>query len=210
VSGSRILLVRHGRSAHVSSGWLDAPGVRRWFDAYDAAGIATDDAPPASLRAQVAGAGIVVASDLPRARASAERLAPGARVELSPLLREVALPLPALAGARLPLAAWGLCVGAGLAYRRLRRAPPPPATCAQAEAAAAWLAGLADRHGSVVAVVHALVRGHIAAALCAHGWRRTPGERGLGHWSARTLTRAAPRDTAAAAGGGAGSPSVQA
>jgi len=35
----RILLIRHGPSAHSESpGWIDAAGVDRWREAYDAAG----------------------------------------------------------------------------------------------------------------------------------------------------------------------------
>ena len=46
----RIVLVRHGPSAHTESpGWIDAAGVYRWREAYDAAGILAQSAPPAEL-----------------------------------------------------------------------------------------------------------------------------------------------------------------
>jgi broad specificity phosphatase PhoE len=189
---TRVLLVRHGRSAHRARGWLDAAGVRAWFEAYDAAGILPEDEPPPALRALVAEAGLVVGSDLPRARASAERLAPDAPVLLTPLLRELPLELPALGGARLPLAAWALAAGAHWAYRTMRGRAPATAALERAAAAADWLAALADRHDTVVAVTHASLRGQIAAALRAADWACEVGRRRWAHWSVWTLTRGTP------------------
>ena len=186
-TASRVVLVRHGRSAHATRGRLDADALRRWLADYDRAGLAADDRPPAALQALAAGAGLVVASDLPRAVRSAELLVPGRAFESSPLLRETPLPIPALGGARLPLAAWALVVGVGAGWRRLGRVPAPRAVVEQAAAAAAWLGALARAHGLVVAVTHANVRAHVAAAARAAGWRREPGGGGLAHWSAWTL-----------------------
>lgn len=188
----RIHLVRHGRSAHVPQGWLDAAGIVRWLDDYDAAGVAADDRPPEALRAIAAGAGVIAASDMPRALASARLLAPHASPHVSPLLREVRVTVPALARVRLPVAGWALAVGVGAAWRALRGVRPPDAVRAQAAAAAAWLARLADAHGEVLAVTHANLRPHVAVALGAHGWRRAPGGARLAHWSAWTLLPESP------------------
>jgi hypothetical protein len=46
-----LLLVRHGRSAHVERGWIDVEGLRRWMVAYDAADILLHHPPPRSVRA---------------------------------------------------------------------------------------------------------------------------------------------------------------
>jgi broad specificity phosphatase PhoE len=184
----RVVLVRHGRSAHAPLGWVDADGLRRWLAAYDVAGITPDDAPPAALRALASNGALVVASDLPRAVASAERLAPGAPAHASPLLRETPLPIPALLGLRLPIGGWALAMGAGMAYRRLRRVPHPDGALAQSASAAAWLAGLAGEHRLVLAVTHSNVRGLVAGALMAAGWRREPGGGRFAHWSAWTFT----------------------
>src|SRR4051812_4493348 len=97
-----LILVRHGRSAHVERAWLDVEGVRRWMVAYDAAALAVNDAPPAELVALAASASRVFASDLPRAIASALLIAPtGVEIIRTPLLREAPLecessPLPTL------------------------------------------------------------------------------------------------------------------
>ena len=91
----RVLLIRHGPSAHSESpGWIDAAGVDRWREAYDAAGILSDSVPPPGISSEVAGADVLVTSDLPRALASAERLAPGKAVHVSPLFRELSLEVP--------------------------------------------------------------------------------------------------------------------
>ena len=89
---SRLVLVRHGRSALATRvGWIDADGVNRWRVEYDAAGIACADEPPAELRMLASNADVVCASDMARAIASAERLAPRRQPALSPLLRESTL-----------------------------------------------------------------------------------------------------------------------
>lgn len=199
MSAPRLVLVRHGRPAHAGRGWYDAAGVRGWLAAYDASGLADGERPPAELVALAAAAPIVAASDLPRARESAARLAPDAPVIECPLLRETPPPFPALGPVRLPLAAWALAVGVGQAYRAACGEPAPPAARRQAADAAAWLAALGETHGLVVAVTHASVRGHIAEALAGRGWARDPVPRRLAeryaHWSAWSFSparRAAP------------------
>src|SRR5215212_6585995 len=97
---AQIVLVRHGRSAHVHTGeWLSAAGVQRWRAQSDAVGITADDEPPAALVRETERAALVVASEMRRAIASAQRLAPGRDIRVSTLLRETALPIPT----RLPL-----------------------------------------------------------------------------------------------------------
>ena len=87
---ARILLVRHGPSAHAHDGrWMHRYDVPRFEDAYDAAGIRDDPPPPAQLRSVAATAGVVCASDLRRAIESASRVAPGGELVVLPLLREV-------------------------------------------------------------------------------------------------------------------------
>ena len=187
----RLVLVRHGRPAHAERGWYDAAGMRGWLDAYDAAGLAADDAPPPALVALAHDAALVITSDLPRARESAARLAPDAPVVYAPLLRETPPAVPPFGPVRLPLVAWVLAVLARVAYQSARGVPAPVAARRQAREAARWLAGLADAHGLVVAVTHMTVRGLIADELAAAGWGREPGPGRLAaryaHWSAWTF-----------------------
>ena len=188
---AEIHLVRHGRSAHVSPGWLDADGIRQWMVAYDAAEIALHHPPPPSLLALAADAGIVVASTLPRAIASAALLAPGREITTSALLRETPLetsaqPLPRLGGLRWPRAVWALVQGTRWLASSIRGAHPPgvdAAALARAEEAAEWLASLSSEHGRVVAVTHGIFRTLVAAALVRRGWG-APDRRPYHEWSA--------------------------
>jgi broad specificity phosphatase PhoE len=190
-AGREIILVRHGRSAHVQRGWLDVDGLRGWMAAYDAAEIALHHPPPPALVALARAAGLLVASDMPRAVASARVLADGREFRTSALLREAPLetpelPLPALGGLRLPLRGWAVVFGARWLAAWLRNAPPPgvdAAALARAEAAD-WLAAqAAEARGRVVAVTHATFRLLVAQALVRRGWRG-PERRPYHEWSA--------------------------
>jgi broad specificity phosphatase PhoE len=193
-TNGEIILVRHGRSAHVERAWIDVEGVRRWMIAYDAAEIALHRPPPPALVELVRGAGVVVASDLPRAIASAVLLAPAVTVETSALLREAPLetadrPFPRLRGMKLPLRVWGTVFLARWLWASWRGTPLPgvdAATAARAEEAADWLARLAAGERRVVAVTHGTFRTLATTALVRRGWR-PPAQRPFHEWSAWTL-----------------------
>ena len=202
-SARELVLVRHGRSAHVEAGWLNADGLRRWMTAYDAAEIALHHPPPSELRALTDQAARVVASDLPRAAASAQLLAPGRVIERSMLLRETPLetaarPLPSLGGLRLPLRGWALVIGARwLAGWRPGALPPGADAQARDRAAeaAGWLVTLAEETpGRVVVVTHTTFRLLLAQALLERGWRG-PKRRPFHVWSAWRFTPGADRGT---------------
>jgi broad specificity phosphatase PhoE len=185
----RLILVRHGRSAHVHRGWIDAAGVETWRVAYDAAGIADDDSPPPSLSALAANA-LVVASDLPRAIDSAARLVPRDAVMTSPLLREVPLPIPALGGARLPLGVWGTVIGLRwLANMRAGGSSHNADARGRGLEAAAWLAALTESHPSIVVVTHGAFRRYLHDGLQRQGWTPSGERRRFSHWSTWALSR---------------------
>jgi len=186
----RIVLVRHGRSAHVHAGWLDHRGLHAWRAAYDQAGLARDDEPPAPLRDVTARAGLLVASDLQRAVESALLLrADGAHV-VSPLLREVSLPIPGPSWLRMPLGAWGTLIGLSwmIDLASGRGALHMPAR-ARAGKAAAWMTSLAAEHDEVVAVTHGAFRRYLYEALLGQGWRSATGRPSYAHWSAWEFVR---------------------
>ena len=196
VSGTELVLVRHGPSAHAETGWLDVEGLRRWMAAYDAAEIALHHPPPAELESLAAGSSRLIASDLPRAVASALRLAPGREVERMALFREAPLetrelPLPSLGGLRLPWRGWALVFGARWLAAWVRGAPPPgvdAAALARAEEAARWLAREASSDGGrILVVTHATFRLLLAQSLARIGWRG-PDRRPFREWSAWRFT----------------------
>ncbi|HEX6898764.1 MAG TPA: hypothetical protein VF789_03580 [Thermoanaerobaculia bacterium] len=186
---AEIVLVRHGRSAHVHAGWIDLQGFHRWREAYEAAGIVAGETPPPELRSVAERAGAVVASDAPRAIESARLLAVDREVITSPLLREMDLPPPALHGWRLPLAGWALAYGFRWILGGMSsRAHASPAEIERAREAARWLIGIAERHGAVVVVTHATFRGLLARALAEEGWPCGARTRRAPHWSAWSFT----------------------
>ena len=97
-----MLLVRHGTSSHHNDGkWLRSHAVGSYEDAYDAAGIRDDSHPPDVLRGIAEGA-TLASSNMKRAIASIERLAPGRSDSVTPLLRELRLEPPHLGSAPSP------------------------------------------------------------------------------------------------------------
>src|SRR5688500_10553391 len=116
----RILLVRHGRSSYQHDGrWLDLAGVQEFERGYNSAGIRDDDPPPPGLIEEVRTA-LIVASDMPRAIASASRLVPGCEPHVSPLLRELSVEPPRWIPFRMPVEAWDVLHYWNWTYRLLR------------------------------------------------------------------------------------------
>jgi broad specificity phosphatase PhoE len=186
--GSRILLVRHGRSSLVQTDWLDADGFRRWREAYEATGIVETDRPPASLMEIAERADLIVSSDAPRAVDSARLLARGREITGSSLVRELALEGPRSGSVRLPLRAWALSVGVKMLAMKLRGGYPSRDDAARVNEAARWLDDLAARHSTIVVVTHASFRRQLANSLVTRGWRseERPSAR---HWSVWPLSR---------------------
>jgi broad specificity phosphatase PhoE len=188
-----LILIRHGRSAHVHAGWIDVHGFHRWREAYEAAGILEGEAPPPEIRDRAGRAGVIVCSDAPRAVESARRLANGREIReviVSPLLRELELSPPALGAVRLPLAGWALTFGISWLCRGITTWPhASEAEMARVREAAEWLSGLAREHRAVAVVTHASFRSVLTRTLLAQGWTAGVGRRRSSHWSAWSLVR---------------------
>jgi len=186
----RIVLVRHGHSAHTASpGWIDASGVERWREAYDAAGILDDSNPPAPLVAAAARADCVLTSDLKRALASAERLAPGRAARVSPLLREMYLEIPRWLRARWPLPVWEICIHLHWLVQERRGAIASDGDLRRAAQAVSFLDDVTREAPSIVVVTHGAFRRLIAARLVATGWTRESRVGGFQNWSAWSFHR---------------------
>jgi broad specificity phosphatase PhoE len=186
----KIILVRHGRSSHVDTGWLNRDAVEAWLRAYDIAGLAPNEVPPEPLLTIAKRAGLIVASDLPRAIESATLLNPGLEIVQSPLLRETSLEIPGMAGLRLPITAWGLVIGLHWMMKsRAALVVKEKPVRERGRDAARWLTDLATTHDSVIAVTHGAFRRFLADALVANGWTPTPGKQRFHHWSAWEFKR---------------------
>jgi hypothetical protein len=186
----KIVLVRHGLSAHVHAGLVDLAGLQRWRAAYEAAGIDERHEPPPPLRSLARTSGAIAASTSPRAVHSAQFLAPGRDVMSSPLLVELGLAPPNFRGVRMPLRLWGLAVGLQWLLRMILRRPvATDAELQRSDDAASWLIGLAENHGSVVAVTHGSFRMILAERLEESGWRCESRTSRMAHWSAWSFSQ---------------------
>jgi broad specificity phosphatase PhoE len=158
--------------------------VQRQRDEYDAAGIAADDIPPPALTSLIGPNGIVVSSDLPRAIESAERLAPGEPIPVSPLLRETPLQIPTRLPLRMPLAGWEALIHARWAMQIANGSDASPKDITRAHAAADWLISMSREHSPVIALTHGVFRRLVADRLMTLGWRADSEKRNYDLWSA--------------------------
>ena len=78
----RLILVRHGRSAHVHDGtWIDRAAATRFEEAYDVASIPDEEVPPPNCWRSRRMRNAFLTSDVPRAIASVRLLASGNQPE---------------------------------------------------------------------------------------------------------------------------------
>ena len=181
--GARIVLIRHGVSAHPKlTRWASVDDARRNQREYNVAGLRPDDAPPPALVREASAADVLVASDLPRAIESVRRLAPERAIQLSPLLREIELAYPVRSRLRLPVDTWDAISFVRWQYRLLRGDLGEYAD--RVRDATNWLVGLADGGRCVVAVTHGSFRRLLNAELISRGWTRETRLLLNRHWGA--------------------------
>jgi broad specificity phosphatase PhoE len=178
---ARILLVRHGVSAHKHDGsWIDEAGAQRFIKLYDAAGIRDDAAPPEVMEL-ASRAGVVAASTMRRAVESIERLAPGREAQLTPLLCELDFHTVRWLPIRLPIDAWDVIDHAVNTYTIGRRRPTP--YLLRARDASEWLTAKLAGHSSLLAVTHGGFRRFLWASLVDRGWKPEFARKTYHNWS---------------------------
>jgi broad specificity phosphatase PhoE len=129
---------------------------------------------------------VIAASDLPRALASARRIAPARDPEVTPLLRELRLEPPTWMP-RLPIQAWDAISHVQWSVRLMRGTPHD--VVRRASDAAEWLGKHAADAATVVAVTHGGFRRVIANRLEAQGWRAGLERRSYANWSVWSFSR---------------------
>jgi broad specificity phosphatase PhoE len=167
---------------------IDHGGIQTWRDEYDSAGIQSSSQPPTRLLQIADGATYIIASDLPRAVASTERLAPQRQVEVSDLLREVPLKLPHWP-TRLPLIVWEFLIHVVWSYRIIRGIDSTEQDRARAAAAAKWLGEIVTNESTALVVTHGVFRRLLTQQLLLSGWTSTGRHGGYNHWSFWTFAR---------------------
>ena len=180
---AKIILVRHGPSAHSHSDWMiDHKGIQSWRNEYDLAGIQSNSQPPARLLEIANTATDIIASDLLRCVASAKRLAPQRKIETSELLREVPLKLPHWP-TRLPLIVWEFLIHVAWSYRILRGIDSTEQDRTRAAAAAKWLGDIVTNESTALVVTHGVFRRLLAQQLLLSGWTSIGRHGGYSNWS---------------------------
>ncbi len=179
----RIVLVRHGRPERVTAAAISGRAIGDWVRRYDSAGLSRDTAPPLRLQELTAAANWIVASDRPRARESAGRLAGTLTVALDADLREAALPSSLHPSLRLPPGLWIVIARIAWFLNAGDATETVAATRLRAARMADRLIARAAEHGCVMAVGHGMFNRFLARELRRRGWR---GPRVLpsGYWGA--------------------------
>jgi broad specificity phosphatase PhoE len=104
----RVILVRHGRPAISTAERTTHHGFRDYIDAYEAAGLDPDSAPPEELHDLVGELTAVYTSGRPRSQDSARALAPNAELIADPLFVEAPLASPRIPLLRMGVPKWAV------------------------------------------------------------------------------------------------------
>ncbi|MCX8959432.1 histidine phosphatase family protein [Erwinia psidii] len=161
-----IILMRHGKPENLSDCWLPVQAMKQWSEAYDLSQVG--GTPPERSRYIAATADYIVASPLPRACSSLEKLGVKATCT-DAVFREVSLPLMQLSYPPLPPSFWLSLLrilwffgyaGSVESYQQ--------AKCRAIQAAARLIA--LSSHGNVLLVGHGIMNKMIARQLRKEGW----------------------------------------
>lgn len=104
----RIILIRHGRPAIETSPRTSHRGFRNYIDAYEAAGLDPESAPPEELQDLVKELDCVFTSGRPRSLDSARALAPQAELIADALFVEAPLASPRIPLLRMKVPKWAV------------------------------------------------------------------------------------------------------
>ena len=179
----RIILVRHGRPAISTSHRTSHRGFRDYIDAYEAAGLDPESAPPDELQDLVSELEAVYTSDKPRSQDSARALAPNAELIADPLFVEAPLASPRIPLLRMSVPKWAVMsrilwhAGYHPEIENFRRAKQ------RAVDAADILTARAKEDGVTALVAHGYFNAILGRELRRRGFRKTGSHRAR-YWNA--------------------------
>jgi broad specificity phosphatase PhoE len=177
MAASRIILIRHGQPAIDTAPRTGHRGFHDYIDAYEAAGLAPESAPPEELQDLLKELTAVFTSGKPRAEQSAKALAPNAEVIVDPLFVEAPLPSPRIPLLRMTVPKWAVVARilwhAGYhpeieGYRKAKH---------RAAAAADILVARARSEGVTALVAHGYFNFLIGRELRQRGYRKSGSHR---------------------------------
>jgi broad specificity phosphatase PhoE len=169
----RIILIRHGQPHIALSPHTGHAGFADYIGAYEEAGLAPSNLPPAELRELVRELDHVFTSDRPRSRESAVALAPGAALTVDPLFAEAPLASPRIPLLRMAVPKWAVMsrilwhAGFSTGIENARQAGR------RADRGADMLVARAKRDGTAVLVAHGYFNWMIGRRLKKRGFVRT-------------------------------------
>jgi broad specificity phosphatase PhoE len=169
--GHQIILVRHGRPAAANATPISGREVGQWVIHYNGLGIDRGCPPPLALSRLVASAGCVMASDLRRARESAEWLCSQTPLRIDSELREAVLPDALPSSLRMHPGVWVVLARIGWWLDWCASEESVDATRQRAGRTADRLCALAREHESIVVVGHGMFNRFVARELVARRWR---------------------------------------
>ena len=179
----RIILVRHGRPAITTGSRTSHHGFRDYIDAYEAAGLDPESAPPEELQDLVKELSAIHTSGSPRSQDSARKLAPHAELIADALFVEAPLASPRIPLLKLGVPAWAVMsrilwhAGYHPEIENYRRAKQ------RAKRAADILAAGAREDGTTALVAHGYFNAMIGRELARRGFKKTGSHR-VRFWNA--------------------------
>jgi broad specificity phosphatase PhoE len=179
----RIVLIRHGRPAIATSPRTTHGEFADYIDAYEAAGLDPDSAPPEELRDLVKELTAVFTSGKPRSHESARVLHPTAELIADPLFVEAPLAAPRIPLLRMTVPKWAVVsrilwhTGYHPEIENYRKAKH------RAHQAADRLVARAHKDGVTALVAHGYFNAMLGRLLRKRGWRRTGAHR-VRYWNA--------------------------
>jgi len=169
----RIVLIRHGQPHIALDPRTGHAGFVDYIDNYEAAGLSPSSLPPKELADLLQELSHVFASDRPRSRQSAERLAPHAEMTVDPLFAEAPLASPRLPLVQMAVPKWAV-VSRILWHAGFHPEIENPRQARQrAGRAADILIARARKAGAAALVAHGYFNWMIGRQLRNRGFRRT-------------------------------------
>jgi len=184
----RIILVRHGRPSLSRKVWLDWRGYRKWWEAYDAGGLAEEQNIPEDVRQFAIEADLLISSPLRRAMETAYLLRGKAPDLIDDKLVEAALPSPHLGSLKLKPKSWGTVARLAWLAGYSDGMESHKAARIRANEMAENLAEHASGGKTVLVTAHGWYNRMLKGSLMKQGWDCTS-QNGDLHWSRRIFLR---------------------
>ncbi len=177
----RIVLLRHGKPDTPAPKPQRVKDFHLWIKSYNTANLRKDSNPPRTIMGILNDLALVVCSDLPRSKESAQKLGFSQVDYAEPLFREMAMPYASFPSPKLSPNVWAILFRIMWFLGYSPNSESFSEAKLRAVSAANRLKELAHNNGSVLFVGHGLINAYIAKALLSEGWQG-PASPGKKYW----------------------------